>query len=239
VLWTPASCVPTKSGKAGRGNGADFKDYFQFNEQSDTFRRIASAINRGEKETRYSSNLSGRLQRSTLAEERLPLPMPEAPTPAPAPMVEAPLAELVPESAPVISDGAAPLRSNRIVITNAVPPRTAPPRRGAASSPHAEFFKAVTADALVGCWCRAWEREIRRELTHVLKITQSMCLPHLRSKLLAAPWPRQPSWRSTQASALAASWRHFDETGNMLEDGVIYPHGRPTSRNDAKRSCSR
>ena len=71
------------------------------------------------------------------------------------------------------------------------------------------------------------EREIRRELTQRAEgHAVTVFARNLRSKLLAAPL------RGRRVLAIDPGFRTgcklavLDETGNLLEDGVVYPHTR-------------
>ncbi len=91
--------------------------------------------------------------------------------------------------------------------------------------PHAEFLRQVTADALGRLLVPSLEREIRRELTNRSEgHAVSVFARNLRSKLLAAPL------RGRRVLAIDPGFRTgcklavLDDIGNLLEDGVIYPH---------------
>src|SRR5262245_12752991 len=104
-----------------------------------------------------------------------------------------------------------------------------------ADHPHAEFLKAVTADALARLLLPSLEREIRRELTHVAEDhAVSVFARNLRSLLL------QPPLRGRRVLAIDPGFRTgckvacLDETGNLLEDAVIFPHQPQNKKEDAK-----
>jgi uncharacterized protein len=93
--------------------------------------------------------------------------------------------------------------------------------------PHAEFLNRVADDALNRLLLPSLEREIRRELTdeaeeHAVRVFAR----NLRSLLL------QPPLRGKRVLAIDPGFRTgckvaaLDETGNLLEDAVIYPFGK-------------
>jgi uncharacterized protein len=94
-----------------------------------------------------------------------------------------------------------------------------------ADHPHAEFLKQVTADALAHLLLPSLEREIRRELTsRAEQHAVTVFARNLRSLLL------QPPLRGRRVLAIDPGFRTgckvacLDESGNLLEDAVIYPH---------------
>ncbi len=100
--------------------------------------------------------------------------------------------------------------------------------------PHADFLCEVTRDALTRLLVPSLEREIRRELKiraedHAVEVFAR----NLRSKLLAAPL------RGKRVLAIDPGYRTgcklavLDEIGNLIEDGVIYPH-TGNKRDEAK-----
>jgi uncharacterized protein len=94
-----------------------------------------------------------------------------------------------------------------------------------ADHPHAEFLKTVTTDALTRLLIPSLEREIRRELTNrAEQHAVTVFARNLRSLLL------QPPLRGRRVLAIDPGFRTgckiacLDETGNLLEDAVIFPH---------------
>lgn len=94
--------------------------------------------------------------------------------------------------------------------------------------PHAEFLNKVVDDALSRLLLPSLEREIRRELTdeaedHAVKVFAR----NLRSLLL------QPPLRGRRVLAIDPAFRTgcklaaLDETGTLLEEGVVFPFSRP------------
>ncbi len=102
--------------------------------------------------------------------------------------------------------------------------------------PHRELLVDVIADALERLVLPGLEREVRRELTeraqdHAVLVfarnLKSLLLqPPLRGKKVLAV---DPGIRS--GCKLAA----LDETGKLLEDAVVYPHGQKRNQADARR----
>jgi uncharacterized protein len=212
VLWETGKLCTARSEKLAAEQGLEYKDYFQFTESARTIppHRIL-AINRGEKENALQVRLewdAEGVQRRAL--ERLPVPPPAAPEAAP----------------PAPADGAAPPPAPR-------PP--APPRDPLEGHPHADFLRAVLTDALARLLLPSLEREIRRELTNVAEQhAVSVFARNLRSLLL------QPPLRDRRVLAIDPGFRTgckvccLDETGNPLEDGVIFPHQPQNKKDEAK-----
>ncbi|HZV05946.1 MAG TPA: Tex-like N-terminal domain-containing protein [Gemmataceae bacterium] len=160
-------------------------------------------------------------------------PTGETPVPPSSAIGEAP----VPPESPA-STGEAPVPPASL-STPPAPPRVAitpMPHRAEAlqKHPHADFLREVTLDALTRLLVPSLEREIRRELkmraeNHAVEVFAR----NLRSKLLAAPLRGRrvlaidPGFRTGCKLAL------LDEIGNLLEEGVIYPH-TGNKRDEAK-----
>ncbi|HEY7428440.1 MAG TPA: Tex family protein [Gemmataceae bacterium] len=169
--------------------------------------------------------------------ETSPAPMAEAPSPSvetPAPTAETapPVAEApapAPEAAAPKPEPAPVPPTPRVDITP-LPQRAEALRKHS----HADFLRQVTADALTRLLVPSLEREIRRELKgRAEDHAVSVFARNLRSKLLAAPL------RGRRALAIDPGFRTgcklavLDEIGNLLEDGVIYPH-TGSKRHEAK-----
>ncbi len=250
VLWDTGKLTTTKSEKLAEGQGLDYKDYFQF---SEPVRHIPPhrvlAINRGEKENALVVKFEWDAETGQrVAEERLPLPMPgeAAPKPdhvAPAAPVETPAAEnAAPPESPAPSDAPTPEAEPQ------APPQHHPQhdRRGRHEPqiprgealrihPHEAFLKIVTVDALSRLLVPSLEREIRRELTHRAEgHAVHVFARNLRSKLLAAPLRGKRVLAIDPGFRTGCKLAALDETGNLLEDGVIYPHSGTNKRLDAK-----
>jgi protein Tex len=179
VLWDTASVTTAKHERVAEGQGAEYKDYFQFREAARTIppHRIL-AINRGEKE----NNLTVRLE-----------------------------------------------------FDPALVQRAASDQLPLADHPHREFLYKVLDDALARLVLPSLEREIRRELTRVAEDHAVMVFArNLRSLLL------QPPLRGKRVLAIDPAFRTgckvacLDEFGNLLADGVIFPHPPQNRRTEAK-----
>jgi uncharacterized protein len=157
-------------------------------------------------------------------------PAPPAPAePPPAPAAEAPPAP--PEPAPPVAPSAVHAEG-----------RPAPHRRHPAElialrtealqkHPHAEFLKQVTDDALTRLLVPSLEREIRRELTQRSEgHAVSVFARNLRGKLLAAPLRGRRVLAVDPGFRTGCKLAVLDETGNLLEDGVVYPHTPPAAK---------
>src|SRR5262245_23738571 len=101
-----------------------------------------------------------------------------------------------------------------------------PPVLPLADHPHAEFLKTVAEDALTRLLLPSLEREIRRELTEeAQEHAVAVFARNLRSLLL------QPPLRGRRVLAVDPGFRTgckiaaLDETGNRLEEGVIFLAG--------------
>lgn len=115
--------------------------------------------------------------------------------------------------------------------------REHPPLLPLGEHPHKEFLHQVADDALARLLLPSLEREIRRELTdEAQEHAVAVFARNLRSLLL------QPPLRNQRVLAVDPGFRTgckvavLDETGNILEHDVIYPHGsdRPPRREREK-----
>src|SRR5262249_56285376 len=91
--------------------------------------------------------------------------------------------------------------------------------------PQADFRRRVRAGPLGGLACRSLEREIRGEVTtRAEQPAVTVFARNLRSLLL------QPPLRGRKVLAIDPGFRTgckvacLDETGNLIEDAVVYPH---------------
>jgi competence ComEA-like helix-hairpin-helix protein len=105
-----------------------------------------------------------------------------------------------------------------------------------ADHPHRDLMTAVAADSLERLVLPSLEREVRRELTERAQDHAVMVFArNLRSLLL------QPPLRAKKVLAVDPGIRTgcklavLDETGKLLEDAVIYPHGQRKNAADSKR----
>ena len=110
-----------------------------------------------------------------------------------------------------------------------------PPVLPFADHPHAEFMKTAADDALNRLLLPSLEREIRRELTeHAQEHAVSVFARNLRSLLL------QPPLRGKRVLAVDPAFRTgcklaaLDETGNLLEEMVVFPHPPQNKKADAR-----
>ena len=107
--------------------------------------------------------------------------------------------------------------------------------------PHREFLEKTTDDALARLLVPSLEREIRRELTqrsegHAVEVFAR----NLRGKLLAPPLRGRRVLAVDPGFRTGCKLAVLDETGNLLEDGVVYPHTPPAARRaDAKVRAGR
>jgi uncharacterized protein len=91
--------------------------------------------------------------------------------------------------------------------------------------PHADFLRHVAADALTRLLVPSLEREIRRELKNRAEDhAVSVFARNLRSKLLAAPLRGRRVLAVDPGFRTGCKLAVLDEIGNLIEDGVIYPH---------------
>jgi uncharacterized protein len=252
VLWESGKLKTGKSEKLAEGQGREYEDYFDFTEP---VRHIPPhrilAINRGEKENALQVKLEWDSEAGhRLALEHLPLPVHPAQPPAAPPAGEA--AATTPEGAAAPPTGeAAPAEAKPAAPP---PPHQHHPRRqhhergprnplaprpelieALTKHPHADFLRHVTADALTRLLVPSLEREIRRELTDRAEgHAVSVFARNLRSKLLAPPL------RGRRVLAIDPGFRTgckvaaLDEHGNLLEDGVVFPHPPQNKKADAK-----
>ncbi|HEY3787644.1 MAG TPA: Tex-like N-terminal domain-containing protein, partial [Urbifossiella sp.] len=102
--------------------------------------------------------------------------------------------------------------------------------------PHRDILLPVVSDSLERLVLPSLEREVRRELTERAQDHAVMIFArNLRSLLL------QPPLRGKKVLAIDPGIRTgcklavLDETGKLLEDAVIYPHGQRKNAGDAKR----
>ena len=251
ILWESGRLCTTKSEKLAEGQGLDYKDYFQFTEP---VRHIPPhrilAINRGEKENALTVKLEWDAPAGfQYSLDNLPLPLPPAPEPAPEAAAPPPPP---PEGEPP-AEGAEPRHEpehhareqghdhgrgyghghhSRLAAA-----RELAARRAAALQvhPHAEYIKGVTEDALARLLVPSLEREIRRELTHrAEEHAVDVFARNLRSKLLAPPLRGKRVLALDPAFRTGCKVAALDETGNLLEDAVVYPHPPQNKRDEAK-----
>jgi uncharacterized protein len=240
VLWDTGKLCTSKSDKIGEGQGLEYKDYFQFTEP---IRHIPPhrilAINRGEKENALQIKLEwGAEIGLRVALERLPLPAPGSPSPLPEIATPAPVPSEAPPAEPAMTAPEVPI-GETAPPSPPTPPRVAIvplPHRAEAlqKHPHADFLRQVTADALTRLLVPSLEREIRRELKgRAEDHAVSVFARNLRSKLLAAPLRGRRVLAVDPGFRTGCKLAVLDDIGNLLEDGVIYPH-TGSKRHEAK-----
>jgi uncharacterized protein len=260
VLWDTGKLCTSKSDKLAEGQGLEYKDYFQFTEP---VRHIPPhrilAINRGEKENALQVKLEWDAELGLrVALERLPLPPPGSPPPL-LEIAGPPVAPSQTEEEGARGEGqgaieievatslAPPAEQGEKEEPSSLAPRPSPltppaaaitPLRQRAEAlqkhPHADFLRQVTLDALTRLLLPSLEREIRRELRmraedHAVEVFAR----NLRSKLLAAPLRDRRVLAVDPGFRTGCKLAVLDEIGNLLEDGVIYPHTN-NKRDEAK-----
>ena len=93
--------------------------------------------------------------------------------------------------------------------------------------PHADFLRKTTDDALDRLLVPSLEREIRRELTHRSEgHAVEVFARNLRGKLLAPPLRGRRVLAVDPGFRTGCKLAVLDETGNLLEDGVVLPASR-------------
>src|SRR5579864_6472579 len=102
--------------------------------------------------------------------------------------------------------------------------------------PHQDLLKEVLDDALTRLVLPSLEREVRRELTdiaheHAVKIFAR----NLRSLLMQPPLHGKRILGIDPGLRTGCKLAVLDETGNMLDHAVIYPHQPQNRRAEAKR----
>jgi uncharacterized protein len=103
------------------------------------------------------------------------------------------------------------------------------------SHPHADFICQIVDDALARLVVPSLEREIRRELTRRAEDhAVSVFARNLRSKLLAAPLRGRRVLAVDPGFRTGCKLAALDETGNLLDHGVIFPHPPQNKKKDAK-----
>ena len=222
VLWDTGRLTTGKSDKLAEGQGLEYKDYFQFTEP---IRQIPPhrilAINRGEKDNALTAKLEWEFEIGRrVALERLPLPRK---TP-PAQVEPAPEGEEAQQGAPP-QGGRAP--RGQVPFVSRL--------EDLQNHPHGAFIEKCADDALARLLVPSLEREIRRELTqrsenHAVVVFAR----NLRSKLLAAPLQNRRILAIDPAFRTGCKLAALDETGNLIGDGVIFPHAPQNKRAEAK-----
>ena len=101
--------------------------------------------------------------------------------------------------------------------------------------PHAELFRAAAIDALDRLILPSMEREVRRDLTEAAeKHAVEVFAKNLRSLLLQPPIPKQVVLAIDPGFRTGCKVAVLDRSGNLLDQGVIYPHPPQNRRSEAK-----
>jgi len=101
--------------------------------------------------------------------------------------------------------------------------------------PHADFLRTVTADALARLLLPSLEREIRKELTlRAESHAVSVFARNLRSLLLAPPLRGRRVLAVDPGFRTGCKVAALDEHGNLLEEGVIFPHPPQNRKGEAR-----
>ncbi len=101
--------------------------------------------------------------------------------------------------------------------------------------PHAELFRHAAIDALDRLILPSMEREIRRDLTDGSeKHAVDVFAKNLRSLLLQPPILKQIVLAIDPGFRTGCKLAVLDRSGNLLDQGVIYPHPPQNRRSDAK-----
>jgi protein Tex len=104
-----------------------------------------------------------------------------------------------------------------------------------ADHPHREFLEKVAADALTRLLLPSLEREIRRELNyHAEGHAVSVFARNLRSLLLAPPLRDRRVLAVDPGFRTGCKLAVLNETGNLLEETVIFPHPPQNKKAEAK-----
>lgn len=242
VLWDTGKLCTTKSEKLVEGQGQEFRDYFNFTEP---VRQIPPhrvlAINRGEKDNALTVKLdwdaaTGR----RVAVERLPLPRKDEPKPAepvasPETAAEAPVGETPPGEQHEGQHGRDnhPHHHHHHRGHRGQPPVNH--TEDLEKHPHRAFLEMCIDDALARLLVPSLEREIRRELTQRAENHAVVVFArNLRSKLLAAPLRGRRVLAIDPAFRTGCKLAALDETGNLLADGVIFPHPPQNKKAEAR-----
>lgn len=154
-------------------------------------------------------------------------PTAEAPSVEAPPPIEAPAAEIPPiESPPALP--ASPLVES--LSTEVKPALTGEPLAPGIDfrSPHAAFLKACLDDALNRLMLPTLERDIRHELTDEAELHAVKVFAHnIRSLLMQPPLVGKRVLAIDPGFRTGCKLAALDESGNLLEHTVIYPHGGP------------
>jgi protein Tex len=105
-----------------------------------------------------------------------------------------------------------------------------------ADHPHRDLLAEVVKDALDRLMLPGLEREVRRELTERAQDHAVLVFArNLRSLLLQPPLRGKKILAVDPGIRTGCKVAALDETGKLLEDAVVYPHGQKKNQADAKR----
>ena len=222
VMWESGGLVTRRNENLPEGQGQEYREYFQFAEGLKVIppHRIL-AINRGEKDNALTVKIDWDLPGGrAFALERIPLPRKTPPA--------SPNASENPAAEAATSPGQHPGRDRRPRFVSRLPDLEA--------HPHRAFLEHCFDDALNRLLVPSLEREIRRELTqraeaHAVQVFAR----NLRSKLLAAPLRHKRVLAIDPAYRTGCKLAVLDETGQLLSEGVIYPHQPQNKKEEARR----
>src|SRR4029077_11818360 len=109
-------------------------------------------------------------------------------------------------------------------------------RLNIADHPHRDLLAEVVKDALDRLMLPGLEREVRRELTERAQDHAVLVFARtLRSLLLQPPLRGKKILAVDPGIRTGCKVAALDETGKLLEDAVVYPHGQKKNQADAKR----
>jgi len=101
--------------------------------------------------------------------------------------------------------------------------------------PHGELFRSAAVDSLDRLILPSMEREVRRDLTEVAeRHAVEVFAKNLRSLLLQPPIPKQVVLAIDPGFKTGCKVAVLDRGGNLLDQGVIFPHPPQNRRSDAK-----
>lgn len=104
-----------------------------------------------------------------------------------------------------------------------------------ADHPHAEFLKKVAEDALARLVLPSLEREVRRDLTERSEShAVSVFARNLRSLLLQPPLHGKRILAVDPGFRTGCKLAALDEHGNLLGDGVMFPHAPQNKKDEAR-----
>lgn len=243
TLWESGKIASSKSDTWTENHGLEFKDYFTF---SESLRQIPAhrilALNRGEKEgalkVRFELNLDVVRQAAFKGVAELGWKSKQASQQRhDAPPGGSEISPATPQS-PENSSGGEPAPAqaqpeNVAVMVAPEPPSPVPTEEGeplspasAFRTPHATFLKSVVEDALGRLLVPALEKEIRQELTEEAEGHAVTVFAFNLKSLLLQPPLKNRRVLTIDPGRAGCRIAVLDESGNLLEDATIHPHGK-------------